>query len=115
MNKSIFSLLIVGGLILSLFGGGQTVQAQGLSFPAQMNKSFMPLSIEPGGVSRLEVTIYNPNVFELTNAAWTDDLDGVQPGILIASPANVSNTCGGTVSAPSGGTSLSLRILHRWH
>ena len=108
MNRSIFSLLIVGGLIFSLFAGGQTVQAQGLSFPAQMNKSFTPLSIEPGGVSRLEVTIYNPNVFELTSASWTDDLDGVQPGILIANPANVSNTCGGTVSAPSGGTSLSL-------
>src|SRR5215216_2393769 len=108
MPKSIFSLLIIGGLVFSLFAGGQTVQAQALSFPAQMNKSFTPLSIDPGGVSRLEVTIYNPNVFELTGASWTDNLAGVQPGILIANPVNISNSCGGTVSAQSGGTTLSL-------
>ncbi|HSJ89873.1 MAG TPA: sortase [Anaerolineales bacterium] len=73
-----------------------------------MNKSFTPLSIDPGGISRLEVTIYNPNVFELTGASWTDNLAGVQSGILIANPVNVSNSCGGTVSAQSGGTTLSL-------
>jgi len=108
MNKSILSLLIVGGLIFSTFPGGQIVQAQGLSFPAEMNKSFTPFSIEPGGISRLQVTIYNPNGFELTNAAWTDYLTGVQLGIYIASPANISNTCGGTVTAVPDATTLSL-------
>src|SRR5690349_3022796 len=108
MNKSILSLLLVGGLVFSTFGGGQAVQAQGLSFPAEMNKSFTPLSIEPGGISRLQVTIYNPNGFQLTNAAWTDNLTGVQPGIFLASPANTSNTCGGTVTAVPGTTTLSL-------
>src|SRR5512138_1729321 len=108
MNKSILSLLIVGGLIFSMSTGGRAVQAQGLSFPAEMNKSFSPLSIEPGGVSRLDVTIYNPNLFELTSASWTDNLVGVQPGIFIASSPNISNTCGGTVSASPGGTTVSL-------
>ena len=108
MNKSIFSLLIIGGLIFSTFAGGQTVQAQGLSFPAQMNKSFAPLTIKPGGVARLAVTIFNPNLFELTNAAWIDNLAGVQPGIFIANPANITNTCGGSVSASPGEPTLSL-------
>ncbi|HEU0295861.1 MAG TPA: sortase [Anaerolineales bacterium] len=108
MNRSIRSLLLVGVLILSISVPGQTVQAQGLSFPAEMNKSFSPISILPGGTSRLSVTIYNPNVFQLTNAAWTDNLIGVQPGLSIASPVNLTNTCGGTVTAVAGSTTLSL-------
>src|SRR6266498_2346122 len=108
MNKSILSLLMIGGLIFSTFGGTQTVSAQQIPFPAQMNKSFTPLSIEPGGISRLQVTVYNPNLFQLTNAAWTDNLMGIQPGIFIANPANVSYSCGGSVSAAPGSTVLSL-------
>ncbi len=108
MNKSILSLLLVGGLVVSTFATGQTVQAQQLSFPAQINKSFTPLTIEPGGTARLLVTIFNPNVFPLTSATWTDHLTGVQPGIFIANPANISNTCGGTVTAAPGATTLSL-------
>jgi LPXTG-site transpeptidase (sortase) family protein len=99
---------MIGGLIFSMFGGAQAVQAQQISFPAQMNKSFTPLSIEPGGTSRLLVTIFNPNLFELTNAAWTDNLVSIQPGIFIANPANVSNNCGGSVTATPGSTTLSL-------
>lgn len=108
MNKSIFSILVCGGLIFSMLSTGQIVKAQGFSFPAQMNKSFTPLHIEPGGISRLQVTVFNPNAFDLTNASWTDNLVSIQPGIRIANPANVSNTCGGTVTAVPGGTVLSL-------
>ncbi|HEX5840189.1 MAG TPA: class F sortase [Anaerolineales bacterium] len=107
MNKSILSLLICGGLIFSTLVG-QAVQAQGFSFPAEMNKSFRPLSIGPGETSRLQVTVYNPNPFDLTNAGWTDNLTAVQPGIFIANPVNLTNTCGGTVTAVPGGTTLSL-------
>ena len=108
MNRSLLSLLITGGLVFSAILAGQTVQAQGLSFPAEMNKSFTPLSIEPGGTARLTVTIYNPNAYPLTNASWTDDLSGVQPGMFLANPVNDSNTCGGSVAAAPGGTTFSL-------
>jgi uncharacterized repeat protein (TIGR01451 family) len=108
MNRSILSLLLVGVLILSISVPGQTVQAQGISFPAEMNKSFSPISILPGGISRLSVTIFNPNVFQLTNASWTDNLIGVQPGLSIDSPVNLTNTCGGAVTAVVGATTLSL-------
>ena len=43
---------------------GQTAYAQGISLPAEMNKSFSPISIVAGGVSQLNVTIYNPNAFQ---------------------------------------------------
>jgi LPXTG-site transpeptidase (sortase) family protein len=108
MQKSVLPFL-VGALIVSiLFTPGETVDAQVLSFPAEMNKSFSPISIAAGGVSRLSVTIYNPNAFPLTNASWTDNLIGVQPGLVIASPVGLTNTCGGSVTAVAGSTSLSL-------
>ncbi|HJS19953.1 MAG TPA: sortase [Anaerolineales bacterium] len=108
MNKSILSLLICGGLIFSGFARGQEARAQVISFPAEINKSFTPLSISPGGTSRLQVTVFNPNAFQLTSANWTDNLTRIRPGIFIANPVNLSDTCGGSVTAVPGGTVLSL-------
>ncbi|HUE99390.1 MAG TPA: hypothetical protein VMN99_09045, partial [Anaerolineales bacterium] len=108
MRKSIITFL-VGALIVSiLVSPKQNAYAQVLSFPAEINKSFTPISIPSGGISRLRVSIYNPNAFQLTNAIWTDNLVGVQPGLVIANPVNLSNTCGGTVTAVAGGTTLSV-------
>jgi LPXTG-site transpeptidase (sortase) family protein len=102
--------LLVSVILISIIivAPGSVVGAQGPSFPAEMNKSFTPISIVAGGTSRLMVSIFNPNPFQLTNASWTDNLVGVQPGILIANPVNLSNSCGGTVTAVPGGTTLSL-------
>ena len=109
--KKIIALFVRLALIVgmtTLTTPGVSVHAQGLSFPAEINKSFTPISILSGGISRLNVTIYNPNSFSLNNASWTDNLVGVQPGLFIANPANVSNTCGGNVTAVPGTTTLSL-------
>ena len=100
-------LVLIAGM-MSLVNPGTTVQAQVISYPAEINKSFTPISISSGGVSRLNVTIYNPNSFQLDNASWTDNLVGVQPGLSVANPANISNTCGGTVTAVPGAATLSL-------
>src|SRR6266508_675496 len=99
MHKSTVSLPVVILIVSLLATSWQTVHAQVLSFPAEMNKSFSPISIAAGGVSRLNVTIYNPNAFQLTNASWTDNLIGVQPGLAIASPTGLTNSCGGSVTA----------------
>lgn len=107
MRKSIRSFLL-GVLIVSMLSQGQPAYAQQLSFPAEINKSFTPISISAGGISRLRVTIYNPNAYTLTSASWSDNLIGVQPGLAIAGTVNLSNTCGGTVIAVAGGTTLSL-------
>jgi LPXTG-site transpeptidase (sortase) family protein len=82
------------------------------NFNAEINKSFSPDIISPGAISKLSITVYNPNTFLLTNTAWVDHLDSVQPGIKIASNPNivndVANGCGGTVTAVAGGDSVSL-------
>lgn len=83
----------------------RVVQAQSTSLPAQINKSFSPISIIAGGNSQLSITIFNPNAFQLINASWTDSLPA---GITIANPANISTTCGGDVTAVAGGTSIQL-------
>src|ERR1700690_359808 len=86
-----------------------TAQADGFSLPAQINKSFNPISISAGGTSTLSVSIFNPNSFALilsnTNA-WTDDLSVLNANLNFANPANTTTTCGGIVSAV--GTTLSL-------
>ncbi|MCA1800601.1 MAG: DUF11 domain-containing protein, partial [Actinobacteria bacterium] len=90
---------------------GPTIPVHAASLPAEINKQFTPLQIDAGGVSVLRVTIFNPNAFPLTNASWTDNLVGVNdPGLFIADPANVVNTCGlpGDVTAIPGTTTLSL-------
>jgi LPXTG-site transpeptidase (sortase) family protein len=109
-SKLPFRLFALIALTLVVFFAGQpapVVQAQ-TSAPPQINKQFTPPSILPGDTSRLTITIYNPNAFKLTDAAWADNLIGVQPGIKIASVPNTSNTCGGTLTADAGATSLSL-------
>lgn len=108
MRKSIVPLVVAALLVSFLFAPGQIASAQDILVPAEVNKSFAPISIPSGGTSRLSVTIFNPNGDPLTNASWTDNLTAVQPGLRIASPPNVSNSCGGTVNATAGSTSFSL-------
>jgi len=108
MQKSVVPFFVWALIVLILLTPGETAAAQVLSFPAEMNKSFSPISIAAGGVSRLSVTIFNPNAFQLTNASWTDNLISVQPGLTIASPVGLTNSCGGAVAAAAGSTTLSL-------
>ena len=103
MLKSFKFLTLVLALIGSLFLGPVTT-VRALTYPAEINKSFTPISITSGGTSRLRVTIYNPNANDLTGAGWLDNLVGVQPGLSIANPPNVDQTCSGTVTDGSGGT-----------
>ena len=84
-------------------------------FPAEINKQFNPISIAPGDVSRLSISIYNSNTFELINAAWIDNLVGIQTGLKIANPPNISSTCDDPLANPptavtalAGGTTISL-------
>jgi len=107
MYKLLRVLFLLFALITSLFVYPlQTVYA--IAIPAEINKQFTPILIDAGGVSVLRVTIFNPNTFALTNASWTDNLIGVQPGLRIANPNGLNFTCGGTVTAVPGTTTLSL-------
>ena len=108
MRKLIIFSLVTAVLFSVTVAPDRGVSAQIITLPAEVNKGFAPLSIAPGGVSRLSVTVYNPNLFPITNTSWTDNLIGVQPGLRIADPVGLTNNCGGSVGASAGATSLSL-------
>ena len=103
MNKSIIYLLVAVLIVSILAVPRQTVYAQ-ISLPAEINKTFAPRSIASGGTSVLRVTIFNPNGFPLTNASWTDNMPASIRVVSVASP----NTCGGTVTAAAGSSTVSL-------
>jgi hypothetical protein len=96
--------LLSGAVFLSVLFP-RPVHAQGPFTQPQINKQFASISIVPGSVTQLTVKIFNENTFGLVNASWTDTMP---PQILIADPANVVNTCGGTVTAVPGSNVFSL-------
>ncbi len=109
-----FTIILI---LFSLIFAIEPVQAEGgegapfqqiVQIPPEINKKFVPESIPPGGTSRLTVYIFNPNDYPLSNVAFTDILDKIQPGIIIADNPQAASTCGGTVTAVAEGTTLSL-------
>ncbi len=103
MKSSTRVLVFSGVLILSLILSPVST-AFALTVPAQINKEFTPIAIVSGASSTLRVSVYNLNQNPLTNASWTDDLTLIQPGLSIANPPNVVNTCGGTITEGGGGS-----------
>jgi LPXTG-site transpeptidase (sortase) family protein len=74
--------------------------------PPSISKNFAPDPIAIGGVSTLTFTITNPNAnITLTGVAFSDTYPS---GMVNASPLNLASSCGGTVTAVSGGNSISL-------
>ena len=64
-------------------------------------KSFTPTSIEKGGISRLRITLVNPNAAALTlSAALTDTLP---TNVFVAAVPNIGGTCTpGAITATAG-------------
>ncbi|MCG8426099.1 MAG: IPTL-CTERM sorting domain-containing protein [Chromatiales bacterium] len=74
--------------------------------PPAFAKSFAPTSVGLGLPSRLSFTIDNSaSALAANSLAFTDNLPA---GLVIAAPANSSNSCGGTLTATAGSGSLSL-------
>lgn len=69
------------------------------------SKSFGPSTIGPGSVSTLTFEIVSENPQPETDLAFTDNLPAA---LTIASPGFVSNTCEGTLTAPEGGSTITL-------
>lgn len=71
-----------------------------------VTKAFLPVTIAEGGVSRLTVTLNNPNASAISlAAAFTDTLPA---GVLVAPTPNTATTCGGTATATAGGSTVTL-------
>lgn len=73
--------------------------------PPAVAKGFSPGTILINGSSTMTVTLTNPNSTAITGATFTDTYPSGMKNTTSASPAT---TCGGTVTAANGGSSLSL-------
>jgi len=88
-------------LLLAALPARAGLPPTGVSF----SKSFNPGTIGPGSVSTLTFEISSENPQPETDLAFSDTLPAA---LTIASPAFVSNTCGGTLTAPEGGSTITL-------
>jgi uncharacterized repeat protein (TIGR01451 family) len=79
--------------------------AQIVSPPTPNTKSFTPPVIPMGTTTTLTITISNPGPQAVTGVAFSDNLP-VQ--VMVNSPPGVVNTCGGTVTATAGSSTVSL-------
>jgi trimeric autotransporter adhesin len=70
-----------------------------------ITSSFLPPTIAVGGTSTLTFNLTNPNVGPMTGVAFTDTLPS---GLAIASPSNLSNSCGGSVVVDATAGSITL-------
>jgi uncharacterized repeat protein (TIGR01451 family) len=71
-----------------------------------LGKAFSPASITRGGFSTLTITLSNTGVLPAIMTAPL--VDTLPSGVVVGSPANTATTCGGSVAAPSGGSTVTL-------
>ena len=82
------------------------ISATAASAQPGFSKSFSPDTIGPGSVSTLIFTIDNSeSAGTVSGMAFTDVLPA---GVTLADPAIPTSSCNGTLSAPDGGTTVSL-------
>jgi len=79
--------------------------AGGAAAQPTFSKVFQPDTIGPGSTSRLVFSIGSDQGTPITDLAFTDILPA---GVTLATPASPVTTCGGTLTAPSGGGTVSL-------
>jgi hypothetical protein len=74
--------------------------------PPTIAKAFGAASIPQNNTTSLTLTITNPNTaITLSGIAFTDALPA---GLVVATPGNLTNSCGGTATAVNGSSSVSL-------
>ncbi len=73
--------------------------------PPTFSKAFTPSTIGIGSTSSLEFSIANGSGVGVRSLAFSDTFPA---GMTIADPSSVLSSCGGTVSTPAGGGTISL-------
>lgn len=68
-------------------------------------KSFSPSTTSPNAPVTLRFTIINNSGIQLTGLSFTDSLPA---GLLVATPPNFTNTCGGSFAPTSGAALITL-------
>ena len=100
-----------GGLVTDEAGSNPTPANAGLVVRSPdeptVLKAFSPTTINPGGVSKLTITLNNTNA---TAATLTEDLVDTLPAeVLVATPPAVGGTCVGVKEATAGGSTVTLK------
>lgn len=98
--------------LVALVFGLAFANASALAQPS-FSKQFTANTVGPGGSSTLTFTIDNTGGGPATALAFTDTLPAAPAAMTIANSPNASTTCdiltdGGTLSAPAGGSTISL-------
>jgi uncharacterized repeat protein (TIGR01451 family) len=96
------------GAVSSTNGGtGNTATANlTVASPPTIAKAFGAANIPLNGATSLTFNISNPNTnVLLSGVAFTDSLPA---GLVVATPSNLTSTCGGTATAVAGSSSASL-------
>jgi hypothetical protein len=98
---------VIGSIFLPLGLSiiGNTLFAGVATADIAVNKSFNPISVTTNQPSKITIDLYNSNSVTATGTTFTDNLPA---GLKVASPNNFNSTCGGTVTAVPGSTSISL-------
>jgi uncharacterized repeat protein (TIGR01451 family) len=110
LESNRYTSTVIPALILAGFTALSPAFTQiALADLASINKSFSPRTINPGEKSTLTIRIFNSANRPLTGVNLTDNMTAV-PGsnIKIASPSNITNTCGGSVTGASGTSTIQL-------
>lgn len=100
--------IAVNGLQTSQ-GNNTTAVTAVLAVPAALAvaKSFSPATVSVNGITTLTITVSKPvNTLAFTGLSVTDNL--VPMGSIVAPTPNLTNTCGGSVSAAPGASSIQL-------
>ncbi len=101
-RKSVVSAVVFAFCAaLALYAGLTHAQEPSVGFVV----SFSPGEIGPGSASTMSFAITNGTNSPLTDLQFSNVLPA---GLTIASPAGAVSGCGGTVSAPDGGSSISF-------
>jgi hypothetical protein len=77
--------------------------ARGLTLT--LTKAFGAASIPVGGSTSLTFTLHNSTVTTETGIAFSDTLPS---GLVVATPNGLATTCGGTITATAGSSTISL-------
>ena len=87
-------------------GTGNTATATlTVSDAPTVTSSFSGSTVPLNGTTTLTINITNPNTTSLSSIAFTDTLPA---GLKVATPPNLTNTCGGTATANAGAGTFSL-------
>ena len=97
----------VSGAVTATNGGTGNTASASLTVSANpsISKAFSPSTIPAGGVSTVTFVLGNSAVTSALNASFSDNFPA---GMVVASPASSTDSCGGTLNATSGSGSISL-------